>query len=167
MIISSFLLRRNDLIRVLCSHDRMKMVEVSKSSVDATGMINLAVPVFKMRMQEGINTYDSMIAEGGEKVKVVSKLLFQLSNPAESLRFLGRTIKDDPSDWANLKRELGPAVKPILGYPNGYYELDLSEEVHRFCFMRLCEISETIKENRSKRSKLGPGITGDVGQKGK
>ena len=129
-------------------------------------MINLAVPCFKMRMQEGINTFDSMIAEGGERVKVAAKILLQLSNPAESLRFLNRTIKDDPQDWINLKRELGHAIKPIMGYSSGYYELDLAEEMERFCFLRLCELSETIKEARQKKSKLGFGIVGDVSQKG-
>ena len=82
-------------------------------------MINLAVPCFKMRMQEGINTFDNMIAEGGEKVKVAAKILLQLSNSAEALRFLNRTIKDDPKDWKALKGELRYAIRPLMGYPNG------------------------------------------------
>ena len=52
------------------------MVEAAKTSTDTTSMIQLAVPCFKMRMQEGLNTFDSMIAEGGDKVKVASKVKF-------------------------------------------------------------------------------------------
>ena len=52
------------------------MVEAAKTSTDTTSMIQLAVPCFKMRMQEGLNTFDSTIAEGGDKVKVASKVSF-------------------------------------------------------------------------------------------
>ena len=46
----------------------------------------------------------------------------------------------------------------FLSYPNGYYELDLAVELDKFCFLRLCELSETIKEKRSEMSKLGIGL---------
>jgi hypothetical protein len=84
-------------------------------------------------------------------------LLLQLQDSSESLKFLNRTLKENKEDWIALKSELGSAMKPLLGYPNGYYELDLSKENEKFCLLRLCEISETQKEKRSALSKLGPG----------
>ena len=94
-------------------------------------------------------------------MKVASKILFQLSNSEEALKFINRTIKDNPNDFKSLKGELGPAIKPIMGYPNGYYELDLAKEFHVACFYRLCEISESAQKTRGKLSKLGLNVTGN------
>ena len=163
-VIDSF--KTKDIYKKMTAHDRAKMVEAAKTSTDTTGMINLAVPCFKMRMQEGINTFDNMIAEGGEKVKVAAKIMLQLKDAGESLRFLNRTLKDDPKDWKALKAELRYAVRPILGYPNGYYELDLTDEIDVFTLVRLCELSETMKEQRFQISSLGAGVVGDISQKG-
>jgi hypothetical protein len=52
------------------------MVEAAKTSSDTASMIDHAVPCFKMRMQEGINTFDSMVAEGGGRVKTAAKVYF-------------------------------------------------------------------------------------------
>ena len=138
-VVDSF--KTKAIYKKMSAHDRSKMVEAAKTSTDTTGMINYAVPCFKMRMQEGINTFDSMVAEGGEKTKVAGKILMQLSNPAEALRFLNRTLKDDPKDWKSLKAETGSVIKTILGYPNGYYELDLSEEVQQHSPLPLYHMS--------------------------
>ena len=80
-----------------------------------------------------------------------------MQDSAESLKFLNKTLKDNKEDWKALKGELGLAIKPLLGYANGYYELDLANDMDKFCFLRLCEISETQKEKRGAMSKLGPG----------
>lgn len=61
----------------MTNNDRAKMVEAAKTSSDSSTMIEHAVPCFKMRMQEGINTFDTMVAEGGGRVKTAAKVSLQ------------------------------------------------------------------------------------------
>ena len=67
-----------------------------------------------------------MLKEGGNKISICKSLILQLSDPKDAQSFLHRTLKDSRSDWAMIRRALGSSVRPILGYPNGYYDLGTS-----------------------------------------
>lgn len=44
--------------------------------------------------------------------------------------------------WFQLKSMIGSAIKPILGYYDGYYDLDMARETDRVCMMQLLERSQ-------------------------
>lgn len=65
-----------------------------------------------------------------------------------------------------LKRNIGGALRPLLGNPDGYYELDLTVEMDKFCLIRLLEISCTFEKARKAASPIAPEVMGDVSQGG-
>ena len=65
-----------------------------------------------------------------------------------------------------VKRELGVVMGVVLGRPNGFYQLDLSEDMHRTCVYRLLEASQTWCSRRYNDSPISPGFLMDVSQKG-
>ena len=70
------------------------------------------------------------------------------------------------ADILQLKRKMKYALKPIIGEPNGYYMLDLADDMDRLCITRLLEISRTTARNKMEKSKLGYGLVGDLSQHG-
>ena len=154
--------------KMMTSCDRTKLIEAASSSGDPVAMMNHAVGYYKMRIQEALLVYDKIsqtsAGSGNNRIKLAAKVVGQLSDYNEAQRFIFRAIGNDRSDLALLKRELGDAIKPILGYPNGYYALDLEKDINRQCLLRLCEISETQGIKRMGMSKLGYGLSGDTSQ---
>lgn len=53
-----------------------------------------------------------------------------------------------------------------IGCMDGFYSLDLSNQMDKFCFNKLLEMGMTIAYRRAKKSRLGYGTLGDCSQKG-
>jgi hypothetical protein len=67
-----------------------------------------------------------------------------------------------------LKTYVGSALRPIMGYYDGYYELDMSLELDRVCLLHLLEHSQRVADARKSRyeSVFGRAVVGDCSQRG-
>jgi hypothetical protein len=107
-----------------------------------------------------------MIQDTGDKVKAIKNLVMQMNDFNDARLLILTTIGNDRQEMLRLKRDMGAALRPILGNCNGYYVLDLSKEMDRMCVVRLLEISATFGEKRGMNCKLGINREGDVSQHG-
>jgi hypothetical protein len=96
-------------------------------------MLIHALPYYKMRINEALSVYDTIMAEAHDKAKTAAKVVLQLGDPIEAKRFLSRTLANDKNSLIRVKRELGVVFPVILGQPNGFYSLDLTNDMHRTC----------------------------------
>ena len=115
---------------------------------------------------EGLALFETMMQETSKKTDVLAKILPQMATPAEAKQLLAGALNYNKSEVLQLRRKLRYALKPILGDPNGYYVLDLSDDMDRLCVGRLMEISKTAARNKSEISKIGFGLVGDLSQRG-
>ena len=61
-------------------------------------------------------------------------------------------MNDDRTEFSRLREKMGNCLKPIIGMPDGYYNLDLSIEKDRTCLALLLEQSEYMKLRRIRES---------------
>ena len=108
-----------------------------------------------------------MLKETSNKTVVLSRVLPQVASPEEARKLLAKTMKGSKTEVARSRRDLGNLSRPILGSPDGFYVLDLSDISDRQCLTRLVEISKTRAHFRGLKSPLGYGVVGDCSQKGK
>jgi hypothetical protein len=120
-------------------------------------------------LDEALTIADTIINETQDRVHAIKQLLLQM-NSAEDARQLIFTLLGDGeqnrAEMMRLKRDMGNALRAILGNPNGYYVLDLAKPMDRMCLEKLLEISATLAVQYSENSKLAYGRTGDLSQKG-
>ena len=107
-----------------------------------------------------------MLKETSNKTLILSRVLPQVASPEEARKLLAKTMKNSKTEIARTRRELGNLSRPILGCPDGFYFLDLSDAMDRQCLTRLVEISKTKAYFRGLKSPLGHGVVGDCSQKG-
>lgn len=107
-----------------------------------------------------------MILNTQDKVAAIRKLIIQMNDTNDARHLVNSLLENDRQEMMRLRREFGSALRPIIGNPNGYYVLDLSNEMDRMCICRLLEISTTSGAVRAFHSKLGPGRVGDYSQHG-
>ena len=100
-----------------------------------------------------------MIKEAGDKIKVLMRLLPRMASPADARQLIAQTTFNEIKDKLLIKEALDPFYRPIIGMVNGYYDLDLSEELDQQCFLRLKEIHEETSLKRKR-------VLGDVSQHG-
>jgi hypothetical protein len=129
-------------------------------------MISSALQGVKLRLEEGLAIADTMLAENNDKVAAIKKLIMKMNDSEDARNLIFAILDGDRTAMLRLKRDLGLALKAILGNANGYYLLDLSKEMDRLCVDKLLEISMTKAYKRMERSKLGYGREGDLSQKG-
>ena len=153
--------------RTLSTCDRDYINEVANGAGDAmVTMTSQGVEGFKVRLDEALNLYFTMMRESRHKTQVLSKLLPQMDNQADAKELVIKALNNDTGDMMRLKRTMGSSLKPMLtDAPTGYYCLDLSNQFDRVCLERLIEISCTKGEAMEKAS-IFPGThVGDVSQK--
>jgi len=123
----------------------------------------------KLRLDEALTIAETIINETQDRVRAIKELITQM-NSADEARQLLHTILQDSDNYRaemlRLKREMGNALRAILGNPNGYYVLDLAKPMDRMCLEKLLEISSTLAVKHAEESKVGYGRTGDTSQKG-
>lgn len=98
--------------------------------------------------------------------QVVAQLLPQTSHPADARSLVQKMLKGNKTELLQLRRLIGNYYRPLLGTFDGYYALDLANEMDRACMTRLLELSKTTGEARKRKSPICPGMIGDFSQKG-
>lgn len=58
-------------------------------------MLIHALPYYKMRINEALSVYDTIMAEASDRAKTAAKVVLQLGDPVEARRFLMRTVGHD------------------------------------------------------------------------
>ena len=93
-------------------------------------------------------------------------IVSQAHSASDARALVKKLIGGSKIELLKLKRSIGGAIRPLLGNPDGYYELDMAVEMDRFCIIRLLEISSTFEKTRKAASLIGPEVMGDVSQRG-
>jgi hypothetical protein len=158
---------RKKIYRVLNTTDREAIEEMCKEmGGNVSNMISSSLENTKVRLDEALTLAETMMADSRDRVGVVKKLLLQMDRPEDAQHFLLSIIDGNRQDMLRLKKDLGAALRPLIGNPNGYYVLDLTKEMDRLCLERLIELSATDAVNRCEASKIAYGRVGDLSQKG-
>jgi hypothetical protein len=156
---------KKEIHRVVSSCDRDYINELASQTGDCIAMTSFGVSGAKVRLDEALNLSETMMQESRSKVAVLVKLLPQSNNAENARQLVNKMLRKNRTETLYLKRAIGYAIKPILGCPDGFYRLDLSDEMDRFCITKLIEISSTIAEDRKKKG-LIPSLLGNVSQTG-
>jgi hypothetical protein len=159
---------RKAMYRILSPCDREYIEEVADELGGnvASQMLSSALQGVKMRLDEALAVADTMLAQSNDKVAAIKKLITKMNSAEDARHMILSILSGERADMMRLKRDMGAALRPILGNPNGYYVLDLSKEMDRLCVEKLLEISMTLAQQRMESSKLGIGRVGDLSQKG-
>lgn len=156
-----------DVYRTMSSADKNKMHDCAKGAgSDTLKMMFHAIEASRLRLDEGVAMFKIMISESTDRVKVLAKILPQMASPFDVRQLLATTIGKDRMEMLRLKREMGSSMRPLIGFPNGYYVLDMGNVMDRFCVNRLIENSRTYAAKKKASCPLGLGIIGDYSQKG-
>ncbi|CAN0006032.1 unnamed protein product, partial [Choristocarpus tenellus] len=86
---------------------------------------------------------------GGDRIKALAKVIPRMACPGDA-RTLKNSILRDLDDRRKLRRELGPAYRPLMGLPMGSYELDLSKPMHRLAMKKVVEHNNVQKLARQR-----------------
>ena len=140
--------------------------QVADTSADSASMGMFGLEASKIRLDDALIVCQNMSKESKNKANVLARLLRQMSTVDQARQLIDKVIQGDKSELLRLKREIGDCLRPLLGVPNGFYMLDMSEEFDRRCVLSLWEISSTLAHRRSVASPLGYGLVGDTSQKG-
>ena len=66
----------------------------------------------------------TMLSDGKDATKILKIVLPQVET-FEDVKLSSSRLRTATDQRYVLKRELGGSLRPVLGAPNGYYELDL------------------------------------------
>lgn len=149
----------------ISSSDQRYAYHMAKGIGDVT-MMTEAFKSAKIRYNEGLGMYRSMYKDIGDKVAVLLKVLPQMLLESEARNLVSKVTNDDRVEIARIKQSCGMAYRPMFGSYNGFYVLDLSNEIHRICLCRLLEKSETMNSKRATESIVSYGKVGDTSQNG-
>lgn len=152
--------------RTIASCDRHYLESVAKKTPDAEAMLTSTLKLTKIRFDDAVTICTKMTKGHRSATSTLTKLLRQMSTVEHAREILANVIGGDRTDMAKCKREIGQYLKPIVGRPNGFYNLDLARESDRACVLALYGLSETSNHQKAKKSPFGYGFTGDTSQKG-
>jgi hypothetical protein len=156
---------KKELHQVISDADRVNITSAAVATGDLSNLLPFGFDGMKIRADEALQLYETMLRETGDKIAVLIKLLPQTANPKEAKNLIKKVTKNDIQEIQAIKEALGQAVKPILGMPCGYYYLDLAEPVNRICLAQLFEHSHTLGRRRQLCCKTMDGWSfGDVSQ---
>lgn len=129
-------------------------------------LITDAVGNSKLRMDEAYRLYQTLYKELGDTAECLAQILPMMMSPTEARQLVSKTTHDERLKLNRVKAKLGVTLRPMYGAFNGYYCLDLKKELHRICFSRLLEQSQTSNASRAAQSIVGHGRVGDLSQHG-
>ena len=109
----------------------------------------------KLRFQEAYDIYKVLMLQTGNMPKTLLMVLPLLESPEDAAKLLSIATKDNRIHIANVKAMAGVSIKPLLGNINGYYCLNLSNELDRVCFARLLGHSQSLNALRMTSSQSG------------
>ena len=106
------------------------------------------------------------MCESSDKVASLLKVVMKMNTFEDANSLIISTIDGDRNEMLRLKKEMGSALRPILGLTNGYYSLDLTREIDRLCLGKLIELSSTYAKERRRMSPFSYSRAGDLSQTG-
>lgn len=158
---------QKETFRVISPGDRTNILKIAEQSGEMVQMTTFGMKNYRIRLSEALSIVYRLLKENSNKVKVLATVLPQMATPADAKALVFEVLGYNLVEVARLKREIGQAYRVIMGQPDGFFALDLSNEMDRFCLNRLLEISMTTAHFRStKRNTLGYGRLGDTSQHG-
>lgn len=153
--------------KILTSCDKDFIYRVAQDAGEnMIQLMSLSVETLKMRLDEALSIYETMMKETNNKVDVLVKLLPQITSSVDARQLVSAALQGNRLDLLRLKKKMGSCLKPILGMPNGYYQLDLSNKNDQLCIERLLELSKTHASNLMSLQRPDLGLYGDRSQKG-
>lgn len=132
---------------------------------DTRTSMSCALSNSKLRLNEAIALQNILYADGTSRIASLVNVLQRLENVADAQKLVDKTSNGTYSDHIQLKQALGPALKPLLGSFNGFYILDLSNEMDRLCLTRL--VSQNVTEVHHRRNsvyEVESSVIGDTSQ---
>ncbi len=156
------------IFRTMSSADKDCIKHVASNVKESALMIFHGIENAKLRLDEAISLFKTLILDMNDPIALVCKLLPQISSANDARQFINNALGGNRIEMLKLKRAMGFALKPILGHPNGYYILDMTKSMDRICLNKLIEISKHVNTTRKSKCILVPnvGITGDYSQNG-
>ena len=122
----------------------------------------------RLRYNEALKVYKAINAETGNMSTALSKVLVRMLNTADARALLAKVTNNESMKVTRVKQALSNAYNPLLGNVNGYYCLNLSQEMDRLCLTQLLEHSKIVNARRYKDLSFGclDGKLGDTSQNG-
>ena len=156
------------IFRTMSSADKDCIKHVASNVKESALMIFHGIENAKLRLDEAISLFKTLLSDMNDPIALVCKLLPQVSSANDARQFINNALGGNRIEMLKLKRAMGFALKPILGHPNGYYILDMTKNMDRICLNKLIEISKHVNTARKSKCALVPnvGITGDYSQNG-
>lgn len=114
----------------------------------------------------GTETFPTVVLFGIGLNFCFTQVLPQMISPTEARALVSKVLNNNKVEIQRLQREIGAAYRPIMGTCDGFYSLDLSNQMDKICLNRLIELSMTNTHYRSQKSNMGYGMVGDCSQKG-
>ena len=168
MVISDLESMKTDSCRVLTSYHCEILIKTTQhlTGNNLLSSITACIETVKIRYNEAIMLADIMLLESSDKIEVARKILLQMYDVHDAAHFLHAIFGENRQEVMRFKWDSNYLLKPLLGCPNGYYNLDLAKDLHRKCLLKLFEINAIEMERRKKQSQLAHGRTGDLSQHG-
>jgi hypothetical protein len=106
---------------ILTEIDCNNIIKVSSQigSRSVSQLMNYALHSVRIRYNEALIFFDTMMLDIGNKYEVLSMLLPHMLLPLEARALVANIINEDPVELDLLKNKLGNILKPILGLPCG------------------------------------------------
>lgn len=137
--------------RVMSSFDLNNILKLIKSSqLDISEAFIMATKNIKVRRSEASRIYTLLYAENRDKAKSLGILLPLMLDAKEARGIVEEIIADNEAEMSKLKKLVGSAIKPILGFYDGFYDLDMGRETDRICVIQLLNRSQDVMEKRKK-----------------
>eukprot|EP01032_Pedospumella_encystans_P009853 gene9853-11567_t len=164
VVVDGFTLK--DTYRVLSASDRNFINEIARQSGDLLTMTTYGVQSYKMRFNEAMGVAETLLKENSNRTEILARILPNMASAADARMLVAKLLNNNKIEVQKLRREVGFALKPMLGVMDGHYSLDLSNKMDKFCLNKLLEVGMTIAFRRANKSRLGYGLVGDCSQKG-
>jgi hypothetical protein len=121
-----------------------------------------------LRIDEARLLMHELASSYPDRISQLNMVLPRMVDVGHARQLVAEVIGSDKYMLHQLFQVMGNALRPILGYYSGYYELDLSRENDRTCLALLLGLSKDVGETRQHRYEniFGLGKVGDCSQKG-
>ena len=150
----------NDFMRSVSHGSVDKVLKASKNASDSSTIIDYALSNMTLTVEDALSFYRIMLKEAGDKMKVLLRLLPRMASPLDARQLMASTTYNEVKDKLLLQEALEPLYRPLVGLYNGYYQLDLNEELDVQCFERLKMVNEETSAARRRKG------LGDISQFG-
>lgn len=153
--------------KIVTAVDHSNMMDVIRKGVDnIVTVLEFCIQSTYLRQKEAIHIFNAMHQEIKDPAIVVSKILPRMADPLEARSLMMQVINFDKVALRRLMAIMGNAFNPLLGIYDGYYVLDMSNEMDRICMSKLLVQSQLYKDQCMERCLFQQRKTKDLSQKG-